>query len=200
LDWLARDFVEHGCELKHTIRLILASRAYQLRYDPRLEDHFSAGQKNPPRLFRSPALRRLTAEQFLDSVRVATSGQFVPAQRSLLDARSTALARALGRPASRNEISTSRPDDAAVVQSLELLNGPELHEIIYSNPLYVAAAAGQDPRRLVDRLYRAALCRPATVAEKNLGRAYLQASDSPDDGLKDMLWALVCGPEFQYIK
>ena len=135
LEWLAYDFIEHGCDLKHTIRLILTSRTYQLRYDPQLEDHFAVGQKNAPRYFRSPALRRLTAEQFLDSVRVAAAGQFIPGERNFLDIRSTALSRALGRPASRNEISTARPDDVAVVQALELLNGPELHEMIYTNCL-----------------------------------------------------------------
>ncbi|HEV3025417.1 MAG TPA: DUF1549 domain-containing protein, partial [Pirellulales bacterium] len=72
LDWLAHDFTAHGCDLKHTIRLVLSSRAYQRRYDAALEDHFTAGEANPPRQFRSPALRRLTAEQLLDSVRVAT--------------------------------------------------------------------------------------------------------------------------------
>jgi hypothetical protein len=200
LDWLARDFVEHGCDLKHTIRLILTSRTYQLRYDPELEDHFVTGQTNAPRFYRSPGLRRLTAEQVLDSVRVATSGQFVPAERCFLDARSTALARALGRPASRNEISTARPDDVAVVQSLELVNGHELHEMIYGNALTSETAAKGDPRRVVDRLYRAALSRPATVAEKNAGRGYLQGVDSPTEGMKDMMWALVCSPEFQYIK
>jgi hypothetical protein len=200
LDWLAYDFLEHGCDLKHTIRLLLTSRTYQLRYDPRLEDHFGAGQQNAPRYFRSPSLRRLTAEQLLDSVRVAASGQFVPAERCFLDARSTALARALGRPASRNEISTSRPDDAAVVQALELLNGRELHEMIYSNTLFTEAASRQDPRRLVDRLYRAALSRPANVPEKNAGRAFLQSAESPAEGMKDLLWALVCSPEFQYLK
>ncbi|MBI3838253.1 MAG: DUF1553 domain-containing protein [Planctomycetia bacterium] len=200
LDWLAYDFVEHGCDLKHTIRLILTSRTYQLRYDPQLEDHFSAGQKNAARYYRSPSLRRLTAEQLLDSIRVATSGKWVPAELSFLDIRSTALTRALGRPAARSEISTARPDDAAVVQSLELLNGRELHEMIYANALFTEAAGRRDPRQLVDRLYRAALSRPATVAEKNAGKAFLQAADSPDEGLKDMLWALVCSPEFQYIK
>ncbi len=200
LDWLAYDFVEHGCDLKHTIRKILTSRTYQLRYDPQLEDHFSPGAKNGPRYFRSPGLRRLTAEQLLDSIRVATTGQFVPAERSLLDNRSTALSRALGRPASRNEISTARPDDAAVVQSLELLNGPELHQMIYANAVFADAPGRQDPRRAVDRLYRAALSRPATVAEKNVGRAYLQGAESQAEAMKDMLWALVCSPEFQYIK
>jgi len=200
LEWLAHDFIAHGCDLRHTARLILTSRTYQLRYDPKLADHYDAAKKDAPRYFRSPSLRRVTAEQFLDSVRVATSGEFVPAERLFLDGRSTALARALGRPASRNEISTARPDDVAVVQSLELMNGPELHELIYANTLYTEGAARQDPRRLVDKLYRAALSRPATVAEKNLGRAYLQTSDDVAEGMKDILWALVCSPEFQYVR
>jgi Protein of unknown function (DUF1553)/Protein of unknown function (DUF1549) len=200
LDWLAYDFLEHGCDLKHTIRLILSSRTYQLRYDPRLADRFSAGQDNPPRYFRSPGLRRLTAEQLLDSIRQVASGQFEPERRTFLDIRSTALSRALGRPASRNEISTSRPDDTAVVQALELLNGGELQQLIYTDSTFADDAARKDSRRLVDELYRAVLSRRASVAERNAGRAYLQAAESPEDGLKDMLWALVCGPEFQYVQ
>jgi hypothetical protein len=200
LEWLAYDFLEHGCDLKHTIRLILTSRTYQLRYDPALDDRVAAGPASAPRYFRSPGLRRLSAEQWLDSVRVAASGQFSPAERSLFDIRSTALARALGRPASRNEISTSRPDDAAVVQSLELLNGGELHEMIYNNPAFSEAAARKDARAVVDRLYRAVLSRGASPAEKNAGREYLQSADSAGEGMKDILWSLVCSSEFQYIK
>ena len=114
--------------------------------------------------------------------------------------RSTALMRALGRPASRNEISTSCADDVAVVQSLELLNGGQLHEMIYTETAWSDDVAGQNERRLVDRLYRTVLSRPATVAEKNAGRAFLQSAASPDEGVKDMLWVLVCSPEFQYIQ
>jgi len=175
LDWLAYDFVAHGCDLKHTIRLILTSRTYQLRYEPRLADRFDAGAKELSRYFRSPALRRLTAEQVLDSIRVATHGRFDADARAFLDVRSTALSRALGRPASRNEISTARPDDVAVVQSLELLNGSELHEMIYSRADFATAARG-DPRRLVDELYRALLSRRASTAERSAGRAYLLAA------------------------
>ena len=38
LAWLADDFMRNGYNLKHTIRLILTSRTYQLKYDPALED------------------------------------------------------------------------------------------------------------------------------------------------------------------
>lgn len=199
LDWLANDFMQHGCDLQHTIRLILNSRAYQLSYDAQLEDHFSVAKRSLPRYYRSPSLRRLTAEQLVDSIRLVATGKLEPAERSFLDARSTALTRALGRPASRNEISTARPDDVAVVQALELLNGREFHELVYQNPLLTEAAVKQDPRRAVDRLYRAALSRPATVVEKNVGRAFLSDPGSTPQTLGDMLWALVCSPEFQYV-
>ncbi len=199
LEWLAHDFVAHGCDLKHTIRLILTSQTYQLRYDGELADYFRPGETNEPRYFRSPSLRRLSAEQLLDSIRLVTTGELTPQQRTFLDMRSTALMRALGRPASRNEISTSRPDDVAVVQSLELLNGGNLHEMIYNTTAWNEAAQ-QSERRLVDRLYRTVLSRPATVAEKNAGRVFLQSASSPEEAVKDMLWALVCSPEFQYIQ
>ncbi|HUY31698.1 MAG TPA: DUF1549 domain-containing protein [Pirellulales bacterium] len=200
LDWLAHDFLAHGCDLKHTIRLILTSHAYQRRYEAALEDHFAAGETNPPRHFRSPTLRRLTAEQLLDSLRVATSGGIDAQERCYLDYRSTALMRALGRPASRNEISTARGDDAAVVQALELLNGAEIDDLLGQSAILAAPAARQDPRRVVDPLYLAVLSRHATPAEKKLGKEFLASAASLDEGLRDMLWALVCCPEFQYIR
>jgi hypothetical protein len=197
LDWLAHDFVAHGYDLKHTIRLILTSQAYQLRYDPTLADAFNTSEPKAPRYFRSPSLRRLTAEQLLDSIRLAASGDLKPEQRTFLDSRSTSLTRALGRPASRNEISTARPDDVAVVQALELLNGAQLHELLSTNA--PAEEGRQDERRVVDRLYRAVLSRPPTTAEKNAGRDFLQSAASPADGLSDLLWVLVCSSEFQYL-
>lgn len=200
LDWLAYDFVEHGCDLKHTIRRIVSSRTYQHRYDASLEDHFGAADRTKPRYYRSPSLRRMTAEQTLDSLRVALTGQLDREQRCYLDARSTALMRALGRPASRNEISTARPDDAAVVQALELLNGQELHELIDQSELKFKPAVRRDPRRLVDQLYLAALTRHASSEEKRFGKEALPSGDSQDEAIRDLLWALVCSPEFQYIK
>ena len=205
LDWLAHDFIAHGCDLQHTIRLILTSRTYQLRYDPALEDHLtsengSQADAQSPRYCRSPALRRLTAEQFFDSVRLAMTGRLRPEERMFLDGRSTALMRALGRPSSRNEITTSRSDALAVVQSLELLNGPELEELISHHPLLKKPPARSDPRRLVDQLYQSVLSRHATNDEKRIGKDFLADAESLVDGLHDMLWALVCSPEFQYIK
>ncbi len=176
LAWLADDFMRHGYDLKHTIRLILTSRTYQLRYDPALEDHFDVNKPELARYFRSPSLRRLTAEQLLDSIAVA-NGQKLDAQKRLyLDNSSTALTRALGRPASRNEISTGRPDDVAVVQALELLNGEEFYERIYSGKAVNQAGNQNDLAEVIDRLYWMALSRPASAQEQQLGAAFLKGS------------------------
>ncbi len=200
LEWLAYDFIEHGCDLKHTIRQIVGSRTYQHRYDASLEDHFDAADRTQPRYYRSPSLRRMTAEQTLDSLRVALTGRLEAEQRCYLDARSTALMRALGRPASRNEISTARPDDVAVVQALELLNGHELHELISQSELSFKPSVRRDPRRVLDQLYLSTLTRHATSEERRFAKEALPPGDSQDEAIRDWLWALVCSPEFQYIK
>jgi mono/diheme cytochrome c family protein len=61
LDWLAEDLVAHGYDLKHTMTRILTSRAYQL-------PAIGAGETEENYVFRGPAVRRLTAEQFSDAL------------------------------------------------------------------------------------------------------------------------------------
>ena len=84
LDWLARDFVAHDCDLKHTIRLILNSRTYQLPYDPRLADRFT----RPLRRGRDFSFARpppAVGRQVFDSIRLATRGQVKSDERAFLD-------------------------------------------------------------------------------------------------------------------
>ena len=202
LDWLADDFMRHGYDLKHSIRLILTSRAYQLAYNPALEDHFDVEHPGAPRYFRSPTLRRLTAEQFIDSLEFAggkshrriNRGDFAPA-----------LAIALGRPASRQEVTTSRSDDLAVVQALELLNGSELHELIFSSAL-LEKIASLPASETVPRVYWTVLSRAPSNSEQALGETFLAESENTPSGIStrekigDMLWALFVSPEFQYIR
>ena len=165
-----------------------------------MEDHFDSTAEISPRFFRSPALRRLTAEQQLDSLQVALIGKLEPQQRCYLDGRATALMRALGRPDSRNEISTSRSDDFGVVSALELLNGPELHQLVEEATVEIKPVVRRDPRRLVDQLYLAVLSRHATAEEKKHAGDWFASDDALEDASRDLLWALLCSPEFQYIK
>ncbi len=184
LNWLAYDFMVHGYDLKHTIRLILTSRTYQLQYDPAREDRFDISNPTQPRYYRSPSLRKLTAEELIDSIRVAMTQTLDPRARLYLQRKSTDLTRALGRPAARNEVSTARPEDVAVVQALELMNGEEFNELIAQAPILK-----ENPSP--DRLFWAAFSRAPSNAEHEL-----LAKTEP---LADALWAMFASPGFQYI-
>ena len=68
LDWLASDFITHGYDLKHLIRLITTSDAYQREPGTENLASLAAGE----RFFAAPARRRLSAEQVVDSLHTAT--------------------------------------------------------------------------------------------------------------------------------
>jgi mono/diheme cytochrome c family protein len=66
LDWLAADLTENSFDLKHTIQLILSSRAYQLPSVP-------VGEiQSKDFAFKGPLIRRLSAEQFIDGISEVT--------------------------------------------------------------------------------------------------------------------------------
>jgi hypothetical protein len=69
LAWLGRELVRSGYDLKHIARLIFNSHTYQREVDPREE-------AAPAQLFASPARRRLSAEQLVDSVFAISGKQF----------------------------------------------------------------------------------------------------------------------------
>jgi hypothetical protein len=76
LEWLERDFVSHGYDVKHLMRVILNSRAYQAvgwGSDPTA----TAPQANRVGTESQPTRRRrLTAEQLVDSLFVAAGKPF----------------------------------------------------------------------------------------------------------------------------
>lgn len=65
LDWLAADFIASGYDLKHTLKQILTSRAYQIPSTP-FED--IAEVQSQQYVFHGPLRRRLSAEQFADAL------------------------------------------------------------------------------------------------------------------------------------
>ncbi|MDC0934801.1 DUF1553 domain-containing protein [Pirellulales bacterium] len=205
LEWLAYDFMAHGFDWKHTIKLILTSRTYQSKFDPQLVDHFDTEEPGQPRYYRSPTLRKMTAEQLIDSIRLLTTQKFDASEREYLDSQSTPLLRSLGKPSERTEISTARSEDVAVVQSLELLNGSEYHELVCRSPIVNVLAGMSDHRPVVEQLFWATLSRPPTPRERALAVDFLGESIQPGEtgserqAIGDLLWTLVTGPEFQFI-
>ena len=68
LKWLAHELITHDFDLKHVARLILNSHTYQRVPQPSAMRQV----KSSDRLFESPARRRMTAEQLVDSLFAVT--------------------------------------------------------------------------------------------------------------------------------
>jgi hypothetical protein len=128
LDWLASDFAANGFDLQHLIRTILTSRAYQME---------AAAERDAEKnyIFRGPRLRRLTAEQFEDTISAVTGDWRVNSPRNETHAsytrewrlKSDPLSRVMGRPI-RDQVYTERSAEATTLQALELTNGPLLSQ------------------------------------------------------------------------
>lgn len=64
LDWLASDFIDSGTDLKHLIKKIMISKAYQLP----IVNYKNSEALKKEYVFKGPVLRRLSAEQFSDAI------------------------------------------------------------------------------------------------------------------------------------
>jgi len=206
LDWLAEDLVSHGYDLKHTIRRIVTSHAYQMAAVdvPETVDQY---------VFRGPAIRRLSAEQFVDALgritgvwhdKPAGEFDFAAARTKAPIGRTRAalttadpLMTALGRP-NREQVLTARPGVPTTLQALEMSNGETLAKRLKrgAERLLKEDAAVAGP--LVDRIYLRALGRRPSAAERRMC-AELAGRTPRREGVEDLLWAVAMLPEFQLI-
>lgn len=207
LDWLAEDFADHGYDVKHTMELILTSRAYQLPAVPAPESATAAFG------FRGPLVRRLSAEQFRDAIGALTGIPYAAPVARIIRADGTtngfatvraalvtadALQVALGRP-NREQVVTSRASTATTLQALELTNGSELAETLRRGAEKQFAGTNTVAgRELAQQLYAKALGRKPTGKELRAAREILGQPAQPA-GVEDLLWALAMLPEFQLI-
>ena len=144
LDWLASDFAQHNYDLKYLIKLIMTSRSYAL---PAVLERGDT--------FRGPKVRRLTAEQFADSLsemtgewRVSQAGESAKYSREW-EVKSTPLTRAMGRPI-RDQVFTTREDAATTLQALELVNGDTLAIILKRGAARLLGELPDAPQNLFD--------------------------------------------------
>jgi hypothetical protein len=211
LDWLAYDFMSHDYDAKHTLRMILLSRVYQL---PVVHDQPTKGKEMP--LLLGPVERRLTSEQFLDGISQVT-GYWPRSEvmnvtvdnshiRAWRHRKPTALAVALGRP-NREQVCTVRDEESTVLQSLELVNGKAMAERLQEGAkLLLASDIGkeEDSSKILQILYRRASARLPNEEEIALARPLLgspkEKTSARQEGWEDFLWTLFVSPEFQFVR
>jgi mono/diheme cytochrome c family protein len=173
LDWLAADFAANGYDMQRLLKIIMTSRAWQQASVP--------PESGKTYTFRGPYSRRLTAEQFVDTLSLLTGEwRLFQSDRSARFARewefrSTSLSRALGRPI-RDQVYTTRPSESSTLQALELVNGETL-----------ALALRRGAQRLTGTLPKAA---ESLWDSKTLRRDQTLAFDVPLNGAQEV-WLLM---------
>ncbi len=151
LEWLAADFVAGGYDMKRLLRTIMTSEAYQRPSVP-------AGiLRDGQYVFSGPWPRRLTAEQFADSVaaltgewRVRVDNRPVPGTYAReWRFKANALTRALGRPI-RDAAVTERLTESTTLQALELTNGRVLNQWLKEGATRMTGQPVPAPQNLFD--------------------------------------------------
>lgn len=195
LDTLARELVEHQFDLKWLIRELCNSQTYQLS---------SIGpEADPlPRWFQQARVRPLSAEELIDSWRVATGfetslkpdakkkdGRFSPIDGGYM-------IRFFGQP------NTGTGDfQGGLHEHLFLCNGP-VSQLIVTSPdsLYdsLVKSTAPWPERL-DRLYHSLLNRSPTDEERQKLSEFFSADEKMNpERLRDAIWALMTCSEFRF--
>ncbi len=105
--------------------------------------------------------------------------------------------KALGRP-TRENVATSREEQASLLQALELTNGEFFNEVLEEGAQKWLDEYQSDPVRIADELYLKCLGRQPNESEKKIILNTL--TEKPDaSAVQDLFWATLLLPEFQFI-
>ncbi len=194
LDALTAQFVANGYDVKHMIRAIASSAAYQRTSKP------LKANENDTQYYSRVPLRVMTPEQMWDSL-VSLFGR----EPALPSAK-------LGRPlvvAQRGLPTTPRgefvmyflaegaaPTDYAqgVPHALRLLNGLQFNNV--DALLTRIAPAADNPAKAVEALYLTVLSRRPTAAETTFMTDYAKGRKDQQAAYQDILWVLLKSSEF----
>jgi hypothetical protein len=203
LEALTKELVAHNFDLRHLMRVIANSRAYQTSFMP---NEWNEGDAIN---FSRMIPRRLTAEQLMDAVTSAAGARPVFPEapqdtmaQQLADPHigKEGFLDVFGRPPRDSACECERRSDFSLPQALNLVNGTTISNAVADPKGRVAnlVLGGSSDRRIVEELYMAALSRPPNRQETERGIAYLATGDSRASRAQDLLWALLNSKGFLY--
>jgi hypothetical protein len=203
LEALTKDLTDHDFDLKHLMRTIVNSRAYQAGIQTNVwndDDKVNFSHAMP---------RRLGAEELMDGIAQAagarpkfpevppdTKAEAFPdphvGKDGFLDV--------FGRPARESSCECERRSDISLPQALNLMNGRTIGDAIADPKGRVAKLilAGASDRAIVEELYLAALSRFPTAGEYDTAASFLKAGQRRAAWAQDLLWSLVNSKAFLY--
>ncbi len=220
-DALSNDFVKHAFDMKHLMRVVMNSAAYQRSSKP------LDANATDDRFYSRYLLRRLPGEVILDAYTDITGvptpfdritsaggdavtriGTYPPGTRAMQVPDSLVTSRfldAFGRPERVQTCSCERTSDASVAQALHLNNGHTLNDKLRDKSSVVGKflTDGMANEQIIDRVMMLALSRKPTIEETKtfLGILADTPKDTPQarrEAIEDLVWAILTGREFLF--
>lgn len=204
LDALAKDFVDHKFDLKHLLKTILQSRAWQA--SSIASDGNTADSANTH--FCRYSTKRLTAEQLADAVDFATGTQEkyvgLPLGTRAIQLPDSAVRSYLldvfGRPARQITCECERTVKPNIAQALHLLNGDFLNKKIAEPTGRVEKIIKQktDKTKAIEEIYMVTLGRAPKADEVSKATGWVDSAGELREGLQDLMWSLLNSREFLF--
>jgi hypothetical protein len=212
LEALGRDFADNGFRLKHLMRTIARSSAYQLssRFDGEWKEAYTP-------YFARHYVRMLTAEQLHDAICQATGvfGNYgrrdmvygtelppvkfwteAPTPEEIGDGEAKALLHTFGQ-ANREQF--DRQPGGSILQAMMLMNSPFVNKRVRAeggSRVEQLVKSDKPNAQVVDELYLATLSRPPRDDERALAVGWLDADRR--QGAEDLQWSLLNKLDFVF--
>ena len=193
----AQGMLEHNFDFKWYIRELCNSKTYQLASTGEVEDA-------QPRFFERARVRPLSAEELLESWRLATGYDAVAAKAPSTGKKAPGrfqgvtwdyMVRFFGQP------TNGTGNFQGGLQEHLYLNNGEVYRLIATakGSLYQTVLDDKGPAEdRVDRLYLSILSRPAKADEKKKFAEFLGAGDKSGERLREAIWVLMTCSEFRF--
>lgn len=199
LDWLATDLVTHGYDLRRLIQGIVLSEAYARSAE------WTLGSEPPPEsAFALAQTRPLTPRQLAASLHVVVRDpeQWAPIEdtetwdkrRTELENQANGWVREFEQPGENFQI--------AVDEALFFSNSNRIQDDLLRDSddrLLGRLKKSLDPAQEIEQLWKTVLIRSPEPDEFELGTAWLdRVPENRDESRRQLLWALLAGPEFRF--
>jgi hypothetical protein len=178
LDLLTEEFKRSDYDLKHLVRSITLSRAYQ-RSSKRI-----AGNEEDNKFFSHMAVKPLDSYVLIDSLCVSLRRPVATGTRRRDDAAVFDTRLPGGDPQKYTH---------SIPQVLKMMNAKEHAD---ANNAMQTVTSGKSPPEAIEQLYLVVLSRRPTTAETEDMVRYVNESPNPRQGFADVFWVLLNSAEF----
>jgi hypothetical protein len=203
LNWLTQGFVASGYDMKWLHRQIVSSETYQRSWRP------NETNREDRRNYSRAIPRRIPAEVIYDAMKQATAAtDQLEAVRTNLKRRGTGhlsmrmagthAMKVFGKPDRAINCDCERVNEPTLLQSIFLQNDPLVRMRLAGSGWIseVAESKANDEAKLIREAWLRSVNRPPSQAEIDRAREHLAKVKSTEEGMTDLLWALMNTKEF----